>query len=321
MSFIRKVLGKTKDEKDNNLSETNKNNPLEKVENSHSDLSNNRDLNLNNDKLTDYMQFFNSLSAKSQHLSTDNIPKSSSVSSIQVPVNNIPRSLDNTINTACSIQGSFDETYVQREINRSPLIRFREQERQLYFKIALLGDGAVGKTALRRAYLGEGFKSEYLMTIGADFALKEVTIDNNKIKFQIWDLAGQPRFSNVRESYYNGCFGALIVFDRTRPDTFTSILQWLNELWKGSNVGPIPFVLLGNKSDLLDNESLKMDIQADKLMQTFNSETVVRKGFETRYFCTSAKTGLNISTTFEYLAQQVLAWIKMPKIKKEIQKY
>jgi GTPase SAR1 family protein len=39
-------------------------------------------------------------------------------------------------------------------------------------KIVLIGDGGVGKTALRRAWLGEGFKSEYFMTIGAFFAYK-----------------------------------------------------------------------------------------------------------------------------------------------------
>jgi len=53
-------------------------------------------------------------------------------------------------------------------------------------KIVLAGDGAVGKTALRERYLGKGFSSNYMMTIGADFALKEATIREKSIKFQIW---------------------------------------------------------------------------------------------------------------------------------------
>ena len=64
-------------------------------------------------------------------------------------------------------------------------------------KIVLIGDGGVGKTALRRAWLGEGFKTEYLMTIGADFASQEMSLYHSetktsyKIKFQIWDLASR----------------------------------------------------------------------------------------------------------------------------------
>ena len=77
------------------------------------------------------------------------------------------------------------------------------------FKICLLGEGAVGKTALRQRYLGEGFKQSYAMTIGADFAVKRVTIDNQEFISQIWDLAGQVRFSSVREVYYRGAAGAL----------------------------------------------------------------------------------------------------------------
>lgn len=68
-------------------------------------------------------------------------------------------------------------------------------------KIVLAGDGAVGKTAIRERYLGKGFSSNYMMTIGADFALKEAHVREKSIKFQIWDLAGQPRFGTVRSVY------------------------------------------------------------------------------------------------------------------------
>ena len=99
-------------------------------------------------------------------------------------------------------------------------------------KIVLAGDGAVGKTALRERYLGKGFSSNYMMTIGADFALKEATIREKNIKFQIWDHAGQPRFGTVRSVYYYGCLGALLLFDVTRPDTFTNLENWLEEIFK-----------------------------------------------------------------------------------------
>jgi hypothetical protein len=61
-------------------------------------------------------------------------------------------------------------------------------------KIVLAGDGGVGKTAIRERYLGRGFQSKYMMTIGADFALKKpplmviqsnsrfgISLDNNDL--------------------------------------------------------------------------------------------------------------------------------------------
>ena len=98
-------------------------------------------------------------------------------------------------------------------------------------KVCLLGDGAVGKTALRKRYLGKQFSSGYVMTIGADFAVKKTEINTNdgtkSVKFQIWDLAGQPRFNSVRELYYKGSHGGLLVFDITRRDSFSNLNSWV----------------------------------------------------------------------------------------------
>jgi len=91
------------------------------------------------------------------------------------------------------------------------------------WKIVLLGDGAVGKTSLRKTYLGEGFETDYLSTMGADFALYDTTVDNTHIRWQIWDLAGQPVFKDVVKAYYTKVFGGLIVYDVTRPKTFDNI--------------------------------------------------------------------------------------------------
>jgi small GTP-binding protein len=72
-------------------------------------------------------------------------------------------------------------------------------------KIVLCGDGGVGKTSLRRAYLGQEFNSNYLETLGADFATKIISLDfgseEYQIKYLIWDLAGQPSFNAVRTNY------------------------------------------------------------------------------------------------------------------------
>ena len=98
-------------------------------------------------------------------------------------------------------------------------------EKGFLIKLVLAGDGAVGKTTLRRRYLGEGFQSSYMMTIGADFAVKRVDIGGRQITFQIWDLAGQQSFKLVRGSFYSGAFAALLCFDLTNQVSFDNLVQ------------------------------------------------------------------------------------------------
>ncbi|MFX0182726.1 MAG: ADP-ribosylation factor-like protein, partial [Candidatus Hodarchaeota archaeon] len=75
------------------------------------------------------------------------------------------------------------------------------------FKVVLIGDGAVGKTSIRRRYMGEGFRADFMATMGADFAYLKTKVDDNEIEWQIWDLAGQPAFRNVMKAYYRGSMG------------------------------------------------------------------------------------------------------------------
>ncbi|MHA1992493.1 MAG: Rab family GTPase [Candidatus Hodarchaeales archaeon] len=262
-----------------------------------------------NKHLEDYSEFIHYISQKSRII-TDNQMLQSKWSSSHPKQNQ-------KLTPYSSLIGNESST-VGPTVPVTPNIKISTPE-YLFVKICLLGDGAVGKTALRRAYLGEGFKSEYLMTIGADFSLTTVEIDNIQIKFQIWDLAGQPRFNLVRNTYYTGSYGALIIYDRTRPESFNSCLNWLSELWKGSGRGPVPFVLLGNKSDLIiDSQPTITDNQAYNLMETFNHETVPRKGFEVSYYQTSAKSHQNVDEAFYFLGSQVLSWIRTIRAKKSL---
>ena len=177
------------------------------------------------------------------------------------------------------------------------------------WKIVLIGEGAVGKTTLRRSFFGENFTGEYLQTIGADFATKEDTIGSkNKVKFVIWDLAGQPRFKNIRKVFYTGAQGAIFVCDLTNQDSFNNITQWISELWNNNNFGPIPFIVVGNKVDLREEGVLTI---SDKIINEFtiktSQETLKRYGFGIKSIITSAKTGYNVNKAFRSLAIQLIA--------------
>lgn len=179
-------------------------------------------------------------------------------------------------------------------------------------KVCLLGDGAVGKTALRERYLGKQFSSGYVMTIGADFAVKKTQITTEEgekeVKFQIWDLAGQPRFNSVRELYYKGSHGGLLVFDITRRESFSNLDSWLDELFKNSGRGPIPIAVLGNKVDLR-KEADECVTVAEAQEFTENLKNHLQFNCDIPYLETSAKTGENVDKSFTLLATNIRTFL------------
>lgn len=171
------------------------------------------------------------------------------------------------------------------------------------FKITLLGEGAVGKTSLRKNFLGETFDRDYMMTLGADFATKTVEVDDFDVTMIIWDLAGQPRFSIVREGFYKGTRGALLVFDITRPDTYEQLADWVRELLKNNNGKKVPIVLIGNKNDLRGSLHTTIPEEyGEKYAKALSSWS----GYEIPYIETSAKFGDNVEKAFQILIKQII---------------
>lgn len=174
-------------------------------------------------------------------------------------------------------------------------------------KIVLLGDGFVGKTSLRRNFMGLKFETEYLETLGADFAIKaSVYRDKAIFRYQIWDLAGQPRFGNLRKGFYLGAQAALVLFSIADPKTKDSVLVWTEEFWKNSGkTKPIPVVIIGNKSDLRDTTDRPVS-QAEGLRLA--EDLTKRVSFKIPYIETSAKTGDSINLAFDTLTEMFISY-------------
>ena len=91
-----------------------------------------------------------------------------------------------------------------------------EKKKELLYKILLLGDTSVGKTCFLMRYADNTFQEIHLSTIGLDYKLKNVQIDDGKIvKIQIWDTAGQDRFRSITKNYYKGAHGIILLYDVT----------------------------------------------------------------------------------------------------------
>ncbi len=179
----------------------------------------------------------------------------------------------------------------------------------LIAKVCFLGDGKVGKTSLINQYLGKGFSSEYLPTLGSDFASKDIELESEyghqEIRFQIWDLAGQPSFGSIRKAYYKGSIGALLVFDLTNPDSLMNLEQWINEFSNHSGVPNHTIIVLANKSDLKGEITIsppEIESYIRKNLLSDGKDAIERL----RYFETSAKTGQNVNEAFESLGHAIL---------------
>ncbi len=163
-------------------------------------------------------------------------------------------------------------------------------------KAVLIGDGAVGKTSIRRNYLGEDFIEGHLATIGVDLATKRVLFRDEIIKFVIWDLAGQPTFEKVRGHYYHGANGILLVYSVVDRTSFDNASKWLVEAYR--NMGRLPpTIIIGNKIDLRDKVPPEQQVTPEEGKQF--AEYFTRKLEVPAVFIeTSAKTGENIQEAF-----------------------
>ena len=98
------------------------------------------------------------------------------------------------------------------------------------FKVLVVGNSAVGKSALLQRFAEGNFDDSYVSTIGIDFKVRTINIDDQRIKLQIWDTAGQERFRTIGTAYYRNTHGVIVVYDVTSKESFLNIERWLHEI-------------------------------------------------------------------------------------------
>jgi small GTP-binding protein len=163
-------------------------------------------------------------------------------------------------------------------------------------KVLLTGAAAVGKTSLVQRFIKNRFQANYKLTVGVDILTKDVEFRQGEIAtLSIWDIGGQQRFEFIRSTFYKGAAGTLLVFDLTREQTYTEIRKWLTEIRQFA--GPIPFVLIGNKADLIEDVGVVID--RDEARSFAESEGSI-------YIETSAKTGINVEEAFTELTRRII---------------
>jgi Ras-related protein Rab-2A len=98
-------------------------------------------------------------------------------------------------------------------------------------KLILIGDTGVGKSCILAKLIKEEFKEEHNVTIGVEFGNYSMIVNNDQMmKLQIWDTAGQESFRSITRIFYKGSQAVMLVFDITERQTFMSIRSWQKEI-------------------------------------------------------------------------------------------
>jgi len=177
------------------------------------------------------------------------------------------------------------------------------KSRARQFKTVLIGDSGVGKTSIRRQYMGQSFSSSHIATLGVDFAQKNVMHEEDAVRLIIWDLAGQHTYESVRKLYYQGCHSIIFVYDVLDRFSFQHSAGWFLEIKKYMKNLP-PIAILGNKIDLRTPETDKEGVPTEE-GATFAKKFSEKLKVPVTFRETSALSGENVDEVFDELITQM----------------
>jgi len=182
--------------------------------------------------------------------------------------------------------------------------------RRLKMKVCLVGEAAVGKTSLIRRFVHDDFHDKYIQTLGTKVSKVELKVNHPTdgtpvhVGMTIWDIMGQKGFRELlKEAYFYGARGVIAICDATRRATLDDIDDWIEGVY--SVTGRIPIALLANKCDLTD----RLEVTEEQLAQA-------AKAYSSPYAFTSAKTGINVESAFQGLANLAVqeAMVRAPLV-------
>lgn len=106
----------------------------------------------------------------------------------------------------------------------------------------------MGKTSFLHLLHQDTFASGLTATVGVDFRVKNLLVDNKYYALQLWDTAGQERYHSMTRQLLRKADGVVLMYDVTSQESFAHVRYWLDCLQDAGCVGVV-VLLLGNKMD------------------------------------------------------------------------
>lgn len=163
------------------------------------------------------------------------------------------------------------------------------------YKILLLGDCSSGKTSLIYRLTYNNFLEYYVSTIGIDFNIKSLVVNDKKVKLQLWDSCGQERFNALTRSYYRNTDAFIICYDISSHKSFENAKFWIKELEKYVIDHPVIKILVGTKTDLDESRNI-----------TYDDGKKYADSLGIQFIETSSKNNKNIKELFHNLSSELL---------------
>eukprot|EP01098_Paradermamoeba_levis_P009365 TRINITY_DN3893_c0_g4_i1.p1 TRINITY_DN3893_c0_g4~~TRINITY_DN3893_c0_g4_i1.p1 ORF type:complete len:188 (-),score=40.13 TRINITY_DN3893_c0_g4_i1:166-729(-) len=160
----------------------------------------------------------------------------------------------------------------------------------LEYKLAVLGAGSVGKSALTVQFVQGIFVEKYDPTI-EDSYRKNAEIDGNQYCLEILDTAGTEQFTAMKDLYYKSGQGFLMVYSITSMSTLRELQPIYDQIMMVKDGQP-PMLVVGNKCDLAEQRQVSTE-EGQALAKSFNCGFVE----------VSAKCGINVKESFYELVR------------------
>ena len=165
----------------------------------------------------------------------------------------------------------------------------------ILIKLVIIGDSGVGKSNYLYRFVEGEFCPVHESTIGFDYKLKICILPNSKkkVKFQIWDTAGQEKYMSINKNLFQRVQGIILMYDISEPQTFYNLDKWMKVIREMAS--ELPLILIGNKIDLIKERKISKE----------KGEKFARDN-RIKLFESSGKSGENVEDSFIYIAEQII---------------
>ena len=171
------------------------------------------------------------------------------------------------------------------------MVEQQQSNQTTELKLILVGDGGVGKTTFVKRHLTGEFEKKYIATQGVEVHPMDFFTSKGKVKFNVWDTAGQEKLSGLRDGYYIDAHCAIIMFDVCSRITYKNVAKWYKNIVRICGES-IPIVLVGNKVD-------------EKNRKVKAKQILFARRHGLQYFDISAKSNYQFEKPFVWLLKKL----------------
>ncbi|KAM4759405.1 ras-related protein Rab-44 isoform 3-T3 [Cyanocitta cristata] len=166
------------------------------------------------------------------------------------------------------------------------------------YNVLFVGDSHVGKTSFLYRLHADTFNPHLAATVGLDYQIKNLVVDNKRFALRLWDSAGQERYHSMTKQFFRKADGVVLMYDITSEYSFSDVRYWLSCIQEAAEDG-VAVLLLGNKTDCA----------AQRQVPTKEGECLAKEHQLMFYEC-SAASGHNV-------LESMVSFVRLLKVRED----